>query len=225
MSEIFSLDKIFDTFNYIFWFFLLNLFFMVLNIPLVLFFIFVGISDIFSYLPLFLLCLIPVGPTITALLYCMGKLIRDKSINVFSDFVKGLKLNTLQSTIFWCMELLIAFMLYSNIKFFSTVNYNLVLTCIFAALLILILLVTPYIFILISRFSMKSMDIIKASFILTFTRPILTISNILVLIVSLILFEISPGTIILFVSSIVTFLLSFTSKSLLAELESTSQNS
>ncbi|MGL5086435.1 MAG: DUF624 domain-containing protein [Clostridium sp.] len=221
MSEIFNLDKIFDTFNYIFWFFLLNLFFMILNIPVVSFFIFVGISDIISYLPLFLLCLIPVGPSITALLYCTGKLIRNKSINVFSDFVKGLKLNFVQSTTFWCFELLIVFMLYSNIKFFVAVNYNLVFTCIFAALLILTILITPYIYILISRFSMKSMDIIKASFILTFTRPILTISNILVLIVSLILFEMSPGTIILFISSIVTFLLSFTSKSLLTELELT----
>ncbi|MGL5354664.1 MAG: DUF624 domain-containing protein [Clostridium sp.] len=225
MSEIFSLDKIFDTFNYIFWFFLLNLFFMVLNIPIVSFFIFVGISDIFSYLPLFLLCLIPIGPTITALLYCTGKLIRNKSINVFSDFLNGLKLNFVQATGFWCFELLIVFMLYSNIKFFSVVNYNLVLTCVFAALLILLLLVTPYIYILISRFSMKSMDIIKASFILAFTRPILTISNILVLIVSLILFEMSPGTIVLFVSSIITYLLSFTNKSLLSELESTPQNS
>lgn len=219
MSEFFNLDRIFDTFNYIFWFFLLNLFFMIFNIPIVSFFIFVGISNISSYLPLFLVCLIPIGPSLSALLYCMGKLIRNRDLNIINDFKKGLKINFKQSLILWCCELLLVFMLYSNIKFFSTARFSLVLTCLFVSLLILLLLITPYIYVLLSRFSMTNMNIIKSSLILVFTRPILTISNILILIVSLILFEISPGTVVLFISSIFTFLISFANKSLLLELE------
>lgn len=224
MGEIFNLDRIFDIFNYIFWFFLLNLFFMVFNIPLVSFFMFIGISNIFSYFPLFLLCLIPVGPSLTALLYCMGKLIRNRDLSILNDFIKGLKLNFRQATLFWCFELLIIFMLYSNIKFFTTAQYSLVLTCLFASLIILLLLMTPYIYILISRFSMKFMDIIKASLVLVFTRPILTISNILIILVCLILFEMTPGTVVLFIASIFAFLISYANKALLLELESTNSN-
>lgn len=219
MGDIFNLDRIFDIFNYIFWFFLLNLFFMIFNIPLVWFFMFVGISNIFTYLPLFLLCLIPIGPSLTTLLYCMGKLIRNGDIHIMKDFINGLKLNFKQSTFLWCCELIAVFMLYSNIKFFSTAKFSLVITCLFVSLIILILLMTPYIFILISRFSMKNMDTIKASIILVFTRPIITISNILILLVSFILFEVTPGTVILFIASIFSFLIIFVNKALLLELE------
>ncbi|MBU3136899.1 DUF624 domain-containing protein [Clostridium gasigenes] len=221
MGDFFNLDRIFDIFNYIFWFFLLNLFFMIFNIPIILFFVLVGISNIFLYLPLFLICLIPIGPSLTALLYCTGKLIRNRDLNIINDFIKGLKLNFKQSTLLWCFELIVMFILYSNIKFFSTSKYSLVLTCLFASLTILVLLTTPYIYILISRFSMNNMNIIKASLILVFTRPMITISNIVILIFSLILFEMTPGTTILFISSIFAFLLSFTNKALLLELETT----
>lgn len=219
MWEIFSLDRILDIFNYIFWFFLLNLFFMILNIPIVSFLLFIGISNTFSSFPLFLICLIPVGPALTTLLYCMGKLIRNKDLHIIKDFIKGLKLNFRQSAFLWCCELIVVFILYSNMKFFSTAKYSLVLTCLFASLTILTLLITPYIYILISRFSMKNMDIIRASLILAFTRPILTLSNTLIFIVLLALFEIAPSTIILFISSLFAFSLSFANKSLLLELE------
>lgn len=219
MGEIFSLDKIFNIFNYIFWFFLLNLFFMIFNIPVISFFIFIGISNILSFLPLFLICLIPVGPSFTALLYCTGKLIKNKDLHIINDFIKGLKLNFKQSAFLWCSELIIMFMLYSNIKFFSVAKYSLIIPCLFSSLIILTLLITPYIYILISRFSMRNMDIIKASFILVFTRPLLTLTNILIFVITLILFEIIPSVTILFVSSLLSFLLSFANKSLLLELE------
>lgn len=224
MQEIFNLDKIFDTFNYIFWFFLLNIFFMIFNIPVILFFLFVGISDVFTYFPLFLVCLIPTVPAFTVLLYCMGKLIRTKSLDIVKDFIKGVKLNFLQSLSMWIPELLIILALYSNVKFFSTVNHNMLLTCLFASLLILVAAVTPHLYILMSRFSMKNFDLLKTSFILTFTRPIITITNILILIVSLVLFEIAPGTMALFIASILAFSLIFTNKALLLELEQASKN-
>ncbi|ATD54174.1 DUF624 domain-containing protein [Clostridium chauvoei] len=219
MNEVFNIQKLLDFFNYVFWFFLLNIFFMILNIPVVLFFLFVGISNIFTYLPLFLVTLIPTGAAFTTLLFCMGKIVRDKDLSVLKDFIRGFKMNFKQSTLFWCAELFIIFILHSNIKFFSTVKYNLVLTCIFTGLLILLALVTPYIYILISRFSMKNLDLIKASIILTFTRPILTICNVLIAAITLILFEVSPGTTVLFISSVFTFLLAFSNKALLRDLE------
>ena len=60
---------------------------------------------------------------------------------------------------------------------------------------------------------------IKNALILAVNRPLITISNILILLFCMILFEVSPGTTILFASSIFTFLLSYNSKVLLNNLE------
>lgn len=224
MNENFNLKKLFDWFDYIFYFFSLNLFFLILNIPIVWFIMFVGISKASTYLPLFLLCLIPTGTSLTAMLYCMGKLLRDKSLNVFQDFIKGIKLNLKQSLFFWLSELIIVFILYFNIKFFSTVNYNLILIGIFIFISILIATTTPYIYILMSRFSMKNIDLLKTSLILTFTRPLMTVSNILICLVSLLLFEMVPGAMCLFIFSIFTFLLSYINRALISQLELLSKN-
>lgn len=224
MNEFLNLKKLFDWFDYIFYFFSLNLFFLIFNLPMMFFIFFVGISKSFMYLPLFLLCLMPTGSSLTALLYCMGKLLRNKSLNVLKDFIKGLKLNFKQSLFFWLSELIVIFILYSNIKFFSTANYNLILISIFIFLSVLMAISTPYIYILMSRFSMRNIDLLRNSLILTFTRPLMTVCNILISIVSLILFEMMPGAMCLFIFSIFTFLLSYINKSLLSELEGLSKN-
>lgn len=218
-NNFFNFEKIFDAFNYVFLFFLLNIFFMLFNIPAILFFIFIGISNIFEYFPLFLLCLIPVIPTFTVLLYCMNKIILNKDLNILKDFKNGLKLNFKQSFLIWFNELIIILILYFNINFFSTIRYNIILICLFSAIGIILLLVTPFIFILISRFKMTNIELLKNSFILCFTRPILTITNLLLLILMFILFEITPGTAVLFIFSLFSFLLMFINKSLLRELE------
>lgn len=219
MKEIFNLEKLFSSFDYVFWFFLLNLFFMLLNLPLILFMLSIGINNISTYFPLFLLCSVPFVPSLTVLIYCMGKLIRYKDLNLFKDFFHGLKINFKQSILLWCGELITVLILYSNIRFFSNFKNGMFFNCIFIVLLLGLFFVTPYIYILISRFSMKSFDIIKSSFILAFTRPLLTLTNTLIIIIPLILFQISPGTTILFISSVLAFLLSFSNKSLLEELE------
>lgn len=222
-GNFFNFEKIFDSFNYVFWFFLLNLFFMLFNIPLILFFIFVGISNIFKYFPLFLVCLLPTMPAFTSLLYCMNKIIVNKDLNIIKDFINGIKLNFKQSFLIWFIELLLIIIIYFNIRFFSLVKYNLILVCLFSLVTIVLAAVTPFIYILISRFKMKTIDILRTSFILCFTRPVLTITNLLLFIFSLILFEITPGTIILFISSIFSFSLLFINKSLLQELENISK--
>lgn len=225
-NNFFNFEKIFDAFNYVFLFFLLNIFFMLFNIPAILFFIFIGISNIFEYFPLFSLCLIPAMPTFTVLLYCMNKIILNKDLNILKDFKNGLKLNFKQSFLIWFNELIIILMLYFNIRFFSTIRYNIILVCLFAAIAIVLLGGTPFIFILISRFKMNNIELLKTAFILCFTRPILTITNLLLFILMLMLFEITPGTAVLFIFSLFSFSLIFINKSLLHELEglSGSQN-
>ncbi|EGT3614946.1 DUF624 domain-containing protein [Clostridium perfringens] len=222
MSEFFNLEKLLTFFNYIFWFFMLNIFFSILNIPVILFFLFVGLRNVTTYLPLFLISLIPFGASFTALLYCMRKLIKYKDLDLFRDFIKGLKYNWKQSTLIWCGELILIFLLSFNLRIFSTAYYSLLFSCVFIALMALTLLATTYIFVLISRFSMSSMEILRASVILTFTKPIISIGNIAVFLFALMLFEINPGTTVVFVASIVSYLIMFLNKNLLESLEAKS---
>jgi uncharacterized membrane protein YesL len=222
MNNIFTIQKILNFFNYVFYFFVLNVVFLFFNIPLLAFIFLVGISKIGTYLPLFLITLIPFGPSITMLLYCTGKLIRNKDLDLIPDIKLGLKLNFKQSLIIWITELVLIFILNINIKFFS--SYSIILSGIFLLIALILLFTSPYIYVLISRFSMNTKDIIKNSFILVFTRPLISIANIFSIIFTLILFEISPGTTFLFIGSVLAFLISYCNKYLLTELENNSTN-
>ncbi len=224
LNEIFNLDKILETFNYIFWFFTLNLLFWVFNIPIILFFVFIGISNILTYFPLFLVCLIPVMPTFTVILYCMNKLYKNKNIEVIPCFLRGFKLNFGQALFIWCVELVAIFLIFTNINFFSVATNSFIIPALFICLLILISAMTPYLFLIISRFSMTSLQVLRLSFILTFTRPLLTITNLLLVLVFMVLFEISPAIIILFISTLLGFCLIFINRTLLSELENISKN-
>lgn len=224
LNEIFNLDKILETFNYIFWFFTLNLLFWVFNIPIILFFVFIGISNILTYFPLFLVCLIPVIPTFTVILYCMNKLYKNKNIEVIPCFLRGFKLNFGQALFIWCVELVAIFLIFTNINFFSVAANSFIIPALFICLLILISAMTPYLFLIISRFSMTSLQVLRLSFILTFTRPLLTITNLLLVLVFMVLFEISPAIIILFISTLLGFCLIFINRTLLSELENISKN-
>lgn len=224
MSEYFNFNKLFDICNYIFSFLILNLLFMLLNLPAIFFILFVGISNIFNYFPLFLICLIPLMPAFNILVYCMSKCFKNKGFNILKDFKKGFILNFKQSLIIWIFELIFIFVLYSNITFFKVAFNNTIISCIFLGLLILLLLMTPFISLLISLFSNTSLNVIKNALVLTFTKPLLTLTNILVLLVALVLFEISPGTIFLFIGSLISFLFVWANRSLINELQAGSHN-
>ena len=217
------LDKILDVFNYIFWFFILNLFFMLFNIPIIMFFMTLGISKLFDYFPLFILCLLPTMPTFTALLHCMNKLRINKGLSLIKDFKNGIKLNFMQALSIWFGFLLLFLMLHTNMRFFASKGYGLVLVIFSISIAIVLFATIPYVFMLISRFKMSNLEIIKTSLILCFTKPSLTITNLLLLTVSLIIFEISPGTTMLFISSILAFLLTLVNKKLFSELENLSR--
>lgn len=219
MPNFISLEKILTFFNYVFWFLTLNILFLVLNTPLVFYFFFVGISKMGTYLPLFLICAIPFGVSFTAMIYCMDKLLKNREIEPFKDFFKAVKSSFKNSTIIWIFELFAIFIIFTNLRFFTGINASIIIKGFFTFLLVLLLFITPYIFILTGKFSMNILSTLKSSLVLTITRPVASISNILCLLVTLVIFEINPGTTFLFMSSIATFLIVFINKTLLRELE------
>ena len=66
MGELFNIEKVLGICEKICYFFTVNLLFIISNIPVLLFLLFVGAGQIRECLPLFLLCLLPMAPALSA---------------------------------------------------------------------------------------------------------------------------------------------------------------
>jgi hypothetical protein len=150
--------------NYILWFLMGNIYFLLLNLPL-LYLLLVLLSNGKSALPegfgiVFSLCLIPMGPAATALYSVMGKLVREKDVNVTRDFFKAYKTNFLQSLFFWTLGILLINLLAFDVRVLISYNYPRILIYILFVIIAFIFILGLYVFPIISRFYLKSKDVL-----------------------------------------------------------------
>lgn len=205
MRDYFNLERFMTFCNYIFYFLCINLFSILLNTPLFLFLVFVGTREIVTYMPLFLICCIPLPVAFCSSLYCIKKLIKNKDLNIFKDFIRGIKNSFLQSTLVGILYLSLSFMLYNNIIYSINNNFSISLVFFFVILWIFILLSSINSFLLISNFSIRTLQLLKYSFIITFTKPTLTLSNGFCIVFPIYLFTIYPVQVGFFLFSIISF--------------------
>ncbi|MCJ7689533.1 MAG: DUF624 domain-containing protein [Clostridiaceae bacterium] len=209
--------------NYIFWFFLGNLYFMLLNIPL--FMALVVLSSSGSnplpqgFIIVFIICCVPIGPAITALLSVMGKLIREKEINITKDFFKAYKTNFFQSLIFWTIELIIISILLFDTRFLVSHSYSQILINVIYVIIAFIFLISLHAFPIMSRFYLNLKDIVKLSSYFTIRKFHITILNCTsFIVVGFILYTVSTVAFI-FMWSIVCYLIMFYEQKILIEIE------
>ncbi|RII35483.1 DUF624 domain-containing protein [Clostridium chromiireducens] len=158
---------IFTITNYVWWFFLGNFYFCILNIP----FIFVAVGmriygtvDM-NMISILMFSSIPIGPALTALLSLMGKLTREGDIDVTKDFFKAYKVNFLDSILFWTLGLSILTLAWVNILFFND-SSSFTITGIISKIMIFACIALGfYIFPIISRFYFKKKDVLVLSLI------------------------------------------------------------
>jgi len=209
--------------NYIFWFFLGNLYFLLLNIPLLFVLIVLLpsgvnlVSEGFTFI--IILCCIPIGPAATALLSSMGKLIREKDVNITKSFFKAYKVNFFQSLLFWTLELIIVSILFIDIKLFISSNYPKFLTIFVFIVIVFVSSMGLYVFPIISRFYLGWKDILKTAAYYTIRKFHITILNFATfLVVGIIFFKVSTF-IVVFISSIICYLLMLYQQPVLLEIE------
>ena len=89
MGELFRIDRVMGFCEKVCYFFIINLLFIVSNIPALLFLLFVGAGQIRECLPLFLLCLLPMAPALSAVMYAMNRIIRGTEGKAIRDYRKG----------------------------------------------------------------------------------------------------------------------------------------
>ena len=141
--------------TYIMWFLQGNFYFWLMNIPFIFVLALIFLSENSDLSLLLAISAIPMGPALTALFSIMGKLVREKDLNVTEDFFKYYKLNFFESLFFWILELLVFFVIYADKMYAMSVIGVQALQLIFLVLMFLCVSLTFHLFPIISRFYLK----------------------------------------------------------------------
>lgn len=219
LNELFSVEKMLSFCEKVWYFLIANLLFVFSNIPVLLFLLFVGISQVRECLPLFLLCMLPMAPALSAMMYVMNRLVHGTEGKVFRDYWKGYKRDYLQKLKLGGGQLFLILVLWTNIEFFTIQTYILPLAILFIVLFAVTLLITPNLYLLISRYEMNNIQIVKTALTLLIARPIATLGSVAALGIVLVAYELVAGTTVLFMGSIYTFLIVFMNQSVMSRLE------
>mgnify|MGYP002328124135 FL=1 len=218
-SEVFQMDKILGFCEKLWYVIGANLLFLLSNLPALLFFLFVGASQVRTCLPFFLLCMVPAGPALAALFYTMNRLLSKTETGVWRDYRKAYRDDWGQKYLLAAGHMFLILVFEINIEFFAVQIPVFPLMILFVILFAAALAVTPNLYLLASRYRMKNRDIVKTSLILLVTRPVSTLGSIVSLGVILMLFELKAGTAVLFMGSLYGFLIAFMNRKVLHSLE------
>lgn len=218
-GEVFQVEKVLGFCEKLWYLIGVNFLFLISNLPVLLFLLFVGSGQIRTCLPLFLLCLAPAGSALSALFYTMNRLLSRTESGAWRDYRKAYTDDWKQKYLLGGGQMLVLFILETNIEFFALQIPVFPLMIFFAVLFAAAILVTPNLYLLASRYQMRNRDIVKSALILLVTRPVSTLGNVVALGVILMLFELKAGTAVLFMGSVYGILVAFMNQRVLRTLE------
>lgn len=219
LNELFSLEKFTDACEKILYFLKINFLFLIFNFPVLIFFLFIGIHNVREYLPLFLICLLPTGPSISAVFFSMNRLMRHIETTAFKDYIEGYKHILYTKTVLSFLYLFGVWILWTNVEFFGIQFPCFPLLLFFIVVFGCFLCSYVNLFLLSSRYTMRIGNYFKAAFYLTITKPQLTIGNIIIAVFVLMLIEIKAGTFVLFMISIYGFLVVFINRTIINQFD------
>ena len=203
---------------YIWWFFLGNFYFLLLNLPLAALIIGLGTGILTSPAIWFIgLCCIPLGPSITALMGAMGKLITDKDISLTYELFKAYKNSFKQSVIIWTIIVAMLTMLYIDANFFIAAKSP--LFYVFYILILYIALLGLYSLSIISGFYLKTSQIIGVAFSYSLTHFKVTLFNIVTIIATVFILVQFTSYSVLFLSSIFCYCIMHNNQPILKHIE------
>lgn len=142
---------------------------------------------------IFSLPVITIGASLTALYYTTVKVIRRDRGYIFQEFFRSFRLNFLNATILWIIQLLLTVVMIFNVSTVVEDNGGAVnfMTGAYMVMGIIIYAVSCYVYPVLSRFEMKKRQIVRLSLYMAvkhiyFTIPFIVIS--LAAVIALILF-------------------------------------
>jgi|SRR5690625_1442276 len=191
--------------RYVYYFFIINLYFFLSNI--LFFIVFYAAEFVFENILLFYVTLIPMGPSIVAVLATMGKLICEGEVNPTSEYFKTYKMNVLPALKYWLIQLTI--MLILSVDIFYSVNRSNIFSPLFLILLIVCLFIMSYAFPIIARFEVKIKNVFTIAIYANFKFPKTTLLNITTIVAFGFIYYHVPGLSTLFIVSLTGFFLMY----------------
>lgn len=214
MDKLATEKPIYTIPNYIYSFLLTNIYFLLSNILFIIVYLFMYLTPETT---LFLfISLIPLGPSIGALLYSMGKLVREKEISPTKDYFTGYTKNFKLSFIFGLIQLIFIFVLMINSYIMGEQS---ILSTFYLVLMALVLIIGCYGFPILSRFDIAFKNLYLVSIYSVFKYWKRTLINIVGIALSLWLYIVYPVLSIFLLTSGLGFLLMFNLKNILKQLE------
>ena len=110
---------------------------------------------------------ITVGASTTALFYVVGKIVRKEEVHEFKDFIMGFKVNFKQATCIWLILCAAYTVIFTNLSFLE--NYKTMgglMMMVQLPVLLQVVIITVFVFPLLSRYESNTMTLIKTSWIL-----------------------------------------------------------
>jgi uncharacterized membrane protein YesL len=214
----FGVVSIYNITEHIWCFLLANFYFLIMNIPFILAFLLSFSSGITDISMILFLCMIPIGPALVALLSVMGELVREGDVQVSKKFFQAYTSNFFEALFFWCFELGILAVLYIDILFGTTKSGLQVYNYILIFMGFFLLSMSFYIFPIVSRFHLRIIDVLRLSLAYSIKKFLITILNYISLI-ALFMLQIKFNVLMLFVWSILCYLIMFYERNMLKEIE------
>lgn len=210
-------NKIYAGSTYITNFFITNFWFLVMILPLIL--------CIYKFegnfaMPIMLLLSILMGPAVTTLFSVMGKLLREGEISPTKDFFHFYKMNFMQSLLVGVLLNIAISIAYFDMEYFSSAG-NQVFSIFFLVLLVLAILLSMYIYPIISRYNIRIGHLLKLSISLLVKKIYISISCISIIIIVFGILRITRLSLIalLFGASLICYLIMKIERKMIDELE------
>lgn len=196
-------------------FFITNLWFLIVISPVLIYLYKFKVN-----ISILLFISVLIGPAITTLFSVMGKLIREGEIAPTKDFFHFYKLNFFQGLLIGAILNTVISIICYDIKYFSSKG-NTYMLCLFISLLVLILMLSLYIYPIISRYNIKVGYLFQLSIKLLVKKIYISLSCMSIIIIVLGSLRIAKLSLIgvLFGISIICYLLARVEKSTLDGLE------
>lgn len=214
MNDMLSDKPLYTIVNQFYAFLIVNACFMLSNI-LLLFVLFLTVEvNVFIFISL-----IPTGPALAGTFYAMGKLRREKQISPWQDYWRGYTENFKTALIYWCMQLIVLFILFNNYHFITRTGYFRAFIFLNIALIVFVSGLNLYAIPVMVRFEMKVKDLWILAILYFFKHWKLTLLNLTTIISFGVIYFTFPFLTLLFLTSVISYLIMFNLRNVMIQLE------
>ncbi|WP_208586505.1 YesL family protein [Gracilibacillus suaedae] len=205
--------------NYVYWLLILNILFVLTNVLsfAALILLIPSISNAIFYYIAF----IPTGPALAALFHSVSVLVRKKEVTPIKEFLKAYKMNYWDVTKVWLPILTAFFIIVIDIQYFNqnpTVFYQ-ILNGIFLVVLLIMVIFAFYSLVITTHYKFRIRDIYRLSLYYFFTWVKRSTGNMGILFLTIVLMFFTSDFIVLFISSLVAWLLILNTKPIIEDVK------